>query len=510
MGASAAAAEAYAAALALSPDNEVLAGRALGQAIAAGNWPVALAAARILEKKGAIGAEARLLLMSDAVRTRDWKRARPNVAEIAKDELFGFMAPVLNAWIAQGSGKGDGQAFLTGLSPDQIAAGYAAEHKALLMLADRAPGAADALLAVAAAAGPRGPRLRVLGAATLAQKGRKAEALKLLEGEAPALLAARQLLEAGKPIPGALSGAPAGVSEFFARLATELSGQKAERVALSFARLATYLAPGNSEAWLVTGELLAATGQDREAIELLGTIRPDDPLAAEARDVRLRLLAESGRKDAALQEAELAARNPGATVADLTRLGDLYGSLDRHEEAARAYGQALERGKGGGGGRSEWALWLLHGSALERAGKWPEAKAALQAAYKLSPEQPLILNYLGYSQLTRRENIEEAMALIAKASSLQPDSPEITDSLGWAYFLRGNVSQAVELLERAAKVRPADAEINEHLGDAYYRAGRRFEARYAWSAALLHAEGEAAARLRAKIEAGLTPNLASP
>ena len=419
------------------------------------------------------------------------------------------MAPILNAWIAQGSGKGDPFAILAAVDKEQLAAGYAAEHRPLLLLAEGKKEGAAELKQFIAAAGPRGARLRIAGAATLARKGKRDQALALLEGDSPAIAAARRLVESRKPIPGEIGGAEAGVAEFFLRLALELSGQKADRVALSFARLATYLAPRNGAAWLVTGELLGASEQEREALTVLANVKPDDPFAGEATDVRVRLLSTTGRKELALQEAEAAARSPSAGAPDLTRLGDVYSSLERHEDAARAYGQAIERTRAAGG-EAGWWLWMLQGSALEQAGKWPEAKAALQTAQKLAPEQPLVLNYLGYSQLTRRENIEEAMALIAKASKLQPDSHEITDSLGWAHFLRGNVGEAIELLERAAKGRPADPEINEHLGDAYYKAGRRFEARYAWQAALLHADGEDAARLRAKIEDGLTAKLASP
>jgi Flp pilus assembly protein TadD len=122
----------------------------------------------------------------------------------------------------------------------------------------------------------------------------------------------------------------------------------------------------------------------------------------------------------------------------------------------------------------------------------------------------LVLNYLGYSQLERRENLVEAEKLIREASRLRPDDAAITDSLGWAHYIRGNLPSAITLLEKAAAGQPADPAINEHLGDAYYSAGRRFEARYAWEAALLYAEDEDATRLRAKIEAGLTPKLAAP
>jgi Flp pilus assembly protein TadD len=121
----------------------------------------------------------------------------------------------------------------------------------------------------------------------------------------------------------------------------------------------------------------------------------------------------------------------------------------------------------------------------------------------------LVLNYLGYAQLDRGEEVVESERLIREALRRAPDSAAITDSLGWALYKTGRVEEAIPVLERAVKGEPADPEINEHLGDAYYAAGRRIEARFAWSAALIHAEGEAAARLRSKIERGPTPQTAS-
>ena len=127
----------------------------------------------------------------------------------------------------------------------------------------------------------------------------------------------------------------------------------------------------------------------------------------------------------------------------------------------------------------------------------------------MAPQQPAVLNYLGYAQLERRENVAEALRLVAEAHRLAPENASITDSLGWAYYLTGDLPRAIELLETAARGEPADSTINEHLGDAYYRAGRRIEARFAWKAALVYAEGAEAERLRAKIDTGLTPQLAA-
>jgi tetratricopeptide (TPR) repeat protein len=510
-GASAKAAQGYAAALALSPNNEVLAARALSQAMAAGDRPLALAAARILQRADRLAPDARLLLMAEALRTRDWKAAAAQIDRIEQDQIFSFMTPVLRAWLAYGSRKGDPLAILNAAAAEPLAGAYAQEHRPLMLLAlgKEQEGVTQLLAGTAADAGGRSIRLRIAGAALLARKGDRQRALSLLQGDAAPIVAARKLVEARRPIPGEISTAAAGVAEFLVRVAIDLQRQNVTPLALTYARLATFLAPENSETWLVTSELLAAREQQAEALAVLGNIRPDDPFAGGVGDSRIRLLVASGERDTALAQAESAARAPAATAADWSRLGDLYSELGRHRDAAEAYSQAIVRTQGSDA--PAWTLWLLRGGALHEAGDWPAAKTALQTAYKLAPEQAVVLNYLGYAQLERRENLEEAERLIREASRLQPDDASITDSLGWTYFVRGNVPKAIELLERAAQGQPADPAINEHLGDAYYTAGRRFEARYAWEAALLHAEeADAAARLKAKIDAGLTPQLASP
>jgi len=195
--------------------------------------------------------------------------------------------------------------------------------------------------------------------------------------------------------------------------------------------------------------------------------------------------------------------------ADFARVGDVLAAMDRHDEAAAAYSRALQL-SGQAKPEERWPLLLLRASALEQGNRWPEAKADLTQALALAPDEPLILNFLGYAQLERGENLDAAEAMIRKASSLAPDDASITDSLGWALYKRGRVPEAIEVLSRAAKADPTQAEIREHLGDALYKAGHRFEARYAWSAALITADDKIAKRVKAKLEAGLTTATAAP
>ncbi|MGS1017438.1 tetratricopeptide repeat protein [Allosphingosinicella humi] len=503
-------AKGYAAMLALFPGDESLASGAWTQAMVAGDRPLALQAARSLVKASALSPDVRMLLLAEAVSTRDWTAAGQQVDRIGEDRIFAFAAPVLRAWIAVGSGEGDPLRLLSaGEEGNPLSAAYAEEHRPLILLAlgRKAEGLA-ALTKVIRDGGARAQRLRIGTAALLVHQGDRSGALALLQGDDASIATARALVEKRKPVPGALDSAPAGIAEFMVRLALDLHRQNVTPLGLTFARLSTFLAPTNSETWLVTSELLAAMDQQDEALEVLAKVPAGDPFADTADDSRIRMLMATGAKDRALALAEAAVAKPAPSLADWTRLGDLYGGLDRLADAADAYGKAIARARAQG--QTEWALHLLRGGTLEQLGRWEEAKEELETAYKLAPGQAIVLNYLGYAQLERRENIDEAMRLIAEASKLEPDSPEITDSLGWAHYLRGDVAAAIPLLERAVAGEPSDPAMNEHLGDAYYSAGRRYEARYAWEAALLSAEDKAAIRLRAKIGEGLTPKLASP
>jgi Flp pilus assembly protein TadD len=453
--------------------------------------------------------DARLLLVAEAFRTRDWRAAATHLDAVEREQLFGFTVPVLRAWLAFGSGRGDPLAPLPAPGGQGMADAYAAEHRPLLMLAKGRPGAVAELVRAANSAGPRGPRLRIAGAAILAKRGDRDAALALLQGNGAPIVAARALIEARRPVPGAIDGADAGMAELLVRLALDLHQQEMTPLAATFARLSTYLAPANSETWMVAAELLAQGERRGVAISLLANVRGDDPYAVTARDQRIRMLLEGGQRDVALSEALTATRPDGADTTDWVRLGEVYNALGRQAEAANAFARAITARGQGDEAQAEWALWLMRGGALDEAGNWPEARSALQQAYRLAPEQPFVLNYLGYAQLVRRENLVEAERLIREAHRMAPDNAAITDSLGWALYLKGEFPEAITLLERAAEGEPADVEINEHLGDAYFAAGRRVEARFAWKAASVYAEGADAARIGAKIESGLTRELAA-
>jgi tetratricopeptide (TPR) repeat protein len=444
------------------------------------------------------------------VKAKRWDAADASADSLAGEEVFSFLTPLLRAWTAQGSGKGDPLALLTDprIGP---AGGYAIEQRPLVLAAlGRRAEAIEAVKLVPAAPDGRAERLRIAVAAIFSRQGAKAEALQALEGGSAVLLAARARIDAGQPLGAAENPAAAGTAILFLAVARDLNAQEVRGPALTFARLATFAAPQPGSGWLAVAEMLARRGDIDAALAALAEVRAGDPFASEAATRRSAYLLQAGRKDEALAAARAAAARAPSDVEAWTALADTATAAGAYREAAAALDKAIALAASGDTNRPEWALQVMRGNALVQAGDWPAARAALQRANQLAPNQPLILNFLGYSQLERRENVAEAARLIERASAMRPDDAAITDSLGWSYYILGDAAKAIPFLEKAAQAQPADAAINEHLGDAYYAAGRRFEARYAWRAALVTAEAKAVDRLRAKIDTGLTPALASP
>ncbi len=501
----------YAMLLALSPTDPALATRAYRQAMLAGDRGLALDAAVRLDAARLAPPDARLLFVADAVARRDWKAASGYVDAVEREEAFGFLVPVLRAWIAFGARDGDPLARLDEGRATSLSRAYAAEHRALLLIATgKTDEGISALKTLAPAGSGRDVRLRIAAAAAI--RDRKT-ALALLAGDDAPLTAARARIERRAKLAGAIDTPATGIAELLTRVAIDVNRERVTPLSLSLVRMAAMLAPDNPATALVTAELLASIDQVDAAIVALDRIAADDMFVLAARNARVQLLVRKGAADIALAEARKLVETPGATAADWARLGDIHSAATRPNDAADAYAKAVALVRvdaASGAGDKLWSFLLLHGGALEQAGRWPEAKAVLEEAYKLAPDQAVVLNHLGYAQLERRENVVAATALIEQANRLRPDDPAITDSLGWAFFLQGDYARAIATLEKAVTGAPGEPDINEHLGDAYWTVGRRLEARFAWRAAMIHADAEDAARLARKLDQGMTLATAAP
>ena len=482
----------YAAALEAAPDNPVIALRAYRAALDAGDAALTDRAVAALNRAGVAPADSAVVALAAAAASGDARGAGAAIDRMDSTPL-GFLAPVLRAWQAYDRGEANPIAKLDAAN-NPIGRRYYAENRALLLIAT---GQVDD--GVAAARALLGPDqgsfdFRIAAAQLLAAKGRADLGQSLLAGDDPVLSGFRAGLGNG-----ARPGLAFGASRLFDRLASDLSHGDSSPLTVVLARSALRLDPRDDRARLLLAQGLEGRGETALALAALDGIDPAGPFASIARAARIAVLDDAGDQAQALTVAAQLNGEPGATAADAQRYGDALVALHRYAEAAQAYDEAIRRA----GAEADWALYLQKGGALEQAGNWPEARAALEKAVAMAPNEPLALNYLGYAEIEHGGDLAAAQSLLEKANTLKPGDPAITDSLGWAYFKRGDAARALPLFERAVEGQPADETINEHLGDAYWKTGRRFEARYAWRAAAVTAEGDDKARLLAKIENGL-------
>ena len=508
------AARLFATLAAADPADRTLARRAVGAAIDGGDIALALAVARRLPVD-ALALDGRLLLAADALRRGQSNEAIALIdragsgkdrGEDGGDVNGGFLAPLLRAWAAQAARR-DGAALLADAGGETLLAPFVDEQRAAMLLASRRVDEAMLLVPKALAdADGRATRLRLAYAAMLARAGERDKAQALLAGTDPAL----KRLDLRRPQPGIAIDTPAaGFAELLLGLAVSLAQGSERALPLTLVQVARHAAPDSSEAAILLALLLERQDREAEALAALAAVPASDPFVDEVRDAGARILLALKRGPEALALAQRAAAGPQALAGDHGRLGNVLDALDSHAGAAEAYARAAALAARDGS-TSGWTWRLLRAAQLDDLDRWPEARAELNAALALSPDQPLLLNYLGYGSLERGENLERAEAMIRRALALRPGDPAITDSLGWALYKRGRLPEAIETLTSAAVAEPADAEIQEHLGDALYQAGRRTEARFAWRAALLTAEEAEAKRIEAKIASGWTTATAAP
>lgn len=477
---------------------------AISEAISAGDMDQAL---RLSEQMPPTERSlySRLLLVSDALKRGDDAEAVKLLGKSGAKSDLSFWSPLVEAWdLAERRDSAGSLAALSKVPRTSALASFVDEESALILLklGKTVQAQPYARLAVERA-GARKLRVRLAFAAGFEAAGDRAGAQGLIAGVPGFSPALSEELDSGRLKTMIIDTSAKAFSEQLIALALEMEhSQNSPDTPLYIARIACFAAPGNDSATILLATLL--TEQDRfdDALAALRSVAPDSPLSSEALDAQARALIDSKRFDEALALATKDIRNRDSTSDDFARLGDVYAAMKRPGEAADAYGHALER-SADAGASARWPLLLLEANSLQSAGRWPEAKAALEAAIALAPNQPLILNFLGYATLQHGENLNTAEALIRKASELAPDNASITDSLGWALYKRGRTDEAITVLQKAAVGDPAQSDIQEHLGDALYSAGLRFEARFAWQAALATADPEDMARLHSKIESGL-------
>ncbi len=298
-----------------------------------------------------------------------------------------------------------------------------------------------------------------------------------------------------------------GMAEVFFSVGAALNAEAAPDYVLLYTRIASFLRQDHIDAILMTAELLETLDQHDLAVEAYRKVPPDsfDHHAAELG--RAEVLRQSGKTEAAIEVLQnLAIQQPGLPAVHVA-LADLLRQQEDYAAAVTSYDTAIDLTEAGTG--SNWFLHYARGISHERLKNWDNAEADFRRALELNPDQPQVLNYLGYSLVERREKLDEALEMIERAASARPDSGYIIDSLGWVLFRLGRYDEAVEHMERAVELMPVDPVVNDHLGDVYWAVGRAREAEFQWKRALSFidpedTDGEAdPERIRRKIEVGL-------
>jgi len=319
----------------------------------------------------------------------------------------------------------------------------------------------------------------------LERRGRWAEAAKLYDG-ALATLPRDPVLREARARTDARRGAPTlptirqGAARAIVSPAAGLVSERQHDMALAYLRMALYLDPKREDARLMLGDTLAAMKNVDGAREAYAAIPVGSAQYASARAKLAWTYQSAKESETALRMAKQAYDSAPTTDETAISYADLLRANDRYAESVQIMDGVIARA----GEKADWRLLYMRGVALERAGRWPEAEADLNRALAQEPNEPELLNYLGYSWIDRGERLTEAIEMVKRAVAANPKSGAMIDSLGWAYYRLGDYRNAVEKLEEAVLLEPADPEINNHLGDAYWRVGRKVEAEFQWNRAL--------------------------
>jgi Flp pilus assembly protein TadD len=459
--------------------------------------------------KATRGPTAQIILLADQAKRADFEGL---LAETnAGRKTATLIDQLATGWAELGAGRmSEAQATFDKLAETAGIGVFGQFHKALALASVGDFEGADAIFS-----GPTGASIKTLRrgviahAQVLSQLERNPDAVALLDevfipGQDAVITALRARLEAGEPVPfEVVRNATDGMAEVFFTLATALNGEADNSQTLIYARIATWLRPDHTEAQLLTAGLLDRLNQPILATEAYAKISPDDPAFVDAERGRAETLSRSDNTEAAIEVLTTLARTYPGMIDVQRQLGDLLRREEKFEAAITVYDAAIAL-LGPTLDARDWNLFFMRGICHERQKRWELAEQDFRKALELQPDQPQVLNYMGYSMLERRENLEEALSMIERAVAAEPESGYIIDSLAWGYFQLGRYEDAVAPMEKASLLEPLDAVVTDHLGDIYWAVGRKLEARFQWRRALsFEPEEKEANRIRRKLEVGL-------
>ena len=292
-----------------------------------------------------------------------------------------------------------------------------------------------------------------------------------------------------------------GVAEVLYTMGGIMYGAGVVNDAAIYLQLASFIKPDMDEAVVALADAFSELRQYERSNATYAKIPSASPLYAKAQLHIAVNFERMGQLPEALKHLDTLAKTSQDTDILVTK-GDLLRFHSRFSEAVATYTEALKRLPAKG--EDNWSVLFARAACLDRMGKWSDAEKDLQAALVLKPDQPDVLNYLGFARLERGEMLDEARAMISKAIAARPDDAQIIDSMGWALYSQGQYKDAAEYLEKAVELLPGDPTVNDHLGDTYWRLGRKTEARFQWQRSLtFNPEEKLANVIQKKLKEGL-------
>lgn len=511
----------YRQAMAFDPGNHIIKQNLLLALLTEGRFEEALPIAEELKNQPEIERFSRVVLAIDAIAKKQYRKTGPLLMLSVQSDMDLLATSLMKAWVKVGQGnpkraladvnKIEGpewynlfRIYNAALIADIAGQKQDARNYYQQAIDDRPGGAA---------APDTYERVVMAYASFKLRQGDKEWAIKLLK-DAEELLNGRmtitemrEKLEAGQKYPRLIDTPQQGASEVLYTLGTAINRGGAEAFAKLYLQMSLPLRPDNDATLYQLGDISAKLRQPEMAVDYYARVPEKSPYRRDAEMQRALNLAENEKIGEAIEQLKTLLERDKTDLRTYLALGGVYAQDKNFADAAKIYDAAVEQIKSPE--RKDWPVFYQRGIAHERLKEWDQAEPNFRKALELYPDQPQVLNYLGYSWVDRGENLDEALTMIKKAVEQRPQDGYIVDSLGWAYYKLGRYPEAVVELEKAVKLRPEDPAINDHLGDAYWRADRQLEATFQWNHAIAgKPEPEELAKIEEKLKSGLPDAIA--
>ena len=294
-----------------------------------------------------------------------------------------------------------------------------------------------------------------------------------------------------------------GIAEIFLNSAEILFNEGLDRQALIYGQIALYLSPNLDSASYLLGKIFRSINNNERAVKYLKNVKDNSSIFYDAKITYAEIIydIEGTEKSFAilnkLHKLHPENINLSRSIAELFYKSENFDKSIEYYDLIFSKIEKIEF--------KHWPLFYSSGIALERGKKWERAEKQFLMALKFVPDNPQVLNYLGYSWIDQGININAAMEMIVKAAEQRPSDGYIIDSLGWAFYQIGQYEEAVIKLEKAVEL-TSDSIIIDHLGDALFYSGRKIEAVFQWKRALeFEPSEEMTNKIKEKIEGTIIP-----